>query len=203
MATAVTPSETKQATQGQIDKAVANYRALLEKHVPNFGTEAVQTVLGQSELAEEQFTVFRKRVEEISKMFVRHFKVDRTKTRRQMIEALGRNEYVSDDVLETMPVDGPEEGDLFFFPIKRNTPASEVAGLLDRHNLIIDPVAQFQVNADDSAFADERPNGVQWQDSLGRYCFAAFGRWRGERGVGVGRDDVGWGGDWWLAGRRK
>jgi hypothetical protein len=60
----VTPSaEQKKATASQIDKAVGNYRALLEKHAPDFGAEAVQVVLGQSELAGEQFAVFRRRVE--------------------------------------------------------------------------------------------------------------------------------------------
>lgn len=59
----MTPSK---MTKGQIDKAVANYRAMLEKHSDDFNSEAVQTVLGQSELAEEQFGIFRKRVEVFS-----------------------------------------------------------------------------------------------------------------------------------------
>jgi hypothetical protein len=47
----MTPS--KLTTDGQIDKAIANYRVLLEKHRKEFNAEAVQIVLGQSELAGE------------------------------------------------------------------------------------------------------------------------------------------------------
>ena len=65
----MTPS--KAMTDGQIAKAVANYRALLEKYAGEFDSKAVQTVLGQSQLADEQFSVFRRRVESISEMIVR------------------------------------------------------------------------------------------------------------------------------------
>ncbi len=37
-------------TNGQIDKAVANYRAMLEKNSKNFDSGSVQIVLGQPEL---------------------------------------------------------------------------------------------------------------------------------------------------------
>ena|SRR3989339_835073 len=49
-----------------IDKTVANYRALLEKHFGEFDAEALQTVLRQPELATEQFDVFRRLVEAVS-----------------------------------------------------------------------------------------------------------------------------------------
>lgn len=54
---------TPSTTGPQIDKAVANYRAMLEKFAPQFPADAVQKVLGQSELADEQFKVFRRRIE--------------------------------------------------------------------------------------------------------------------------------------------
>jgi hypothetical protein len=61
MAKTMTPSKTM--TDGQIAKAVANYRALLEKHAGEFDSNVVQIVLGQSQLADEQFSVFRRLVE--------------------------------------------------------------------------------------------------------------------------------------------
>ncbi|KKP80064.1 MAG: hypothetical protein UR80_C0039G0003 [Parcubacteria group bacterium GW2011_GWB1_35_5] len=192
---------TPSTTIGQIDKAVANYRAMLEKHAHEFSAEAVQTVLGQSELAGEQFAVFRKRVEMASKMVVRHFKVDRTKTPAGLLAACKRVPwYIDEAVLANMPMDGPEEGDLVFFPLERNTPVADISRALDEQGLIPDYAAQMQVNADDPAFADEHPNGMQWG---GKNSYACFRRFSGERKVSVDRNDHDWGGDIWFAGRRK
>jgi len=150
-------------------------------------------------LAEEHFIALRTRVERRAEMIVRHFKVDRTRTREEMIKALGRKEYVNADVLATMPIDGPDEGDLFFFPLKHDTPVAEIPQAFESHGLVPDYVAQMQVNADDPAFADEHPNGMQW----GKDSCADFRRWVGERRVGVDRRGRGWRGYDWLAGRRK
>lgn len=47
----------------------------------------------------------------------------------------------------------------------------------------------------------EKYLATQWEN--GGTCFAAFGRWRDERGVGVHRFDNGWYDFWWFAGLRK
>lgn len=194
----MTPSES--TTPGQIDKAVANYRALLEKHHGDFGVEAVQTVLGQSELANEQLAVFRRRVEMVSKIITRHFKVDRTKTPAQLLASCGRVPwYIDEAVLASMPMDGPEEGDLFFFPLEKDTPVANIPKVLAERGLVPDYAAQMQVNADDPDFADEHPNGMQWDKN----SYACFGRDGGERGVSVRRFGYDWSGDVWFAGRRK
>lgn len=163
--------------------------------------DIVQEVLEQEgdALAEEQFIALRTRVERRAEMIVCHFKVDRTKSRETMIASLGRKEYVDADVLATMPTDGPDEGDLFFFPLKRDTPVSEIPQAFESRDLVPDYMAQMQVNADDPAFADEHPNGMQW----GKNSCAAFDGWRGERRVSGGRGDNDWDGHCWLAGRRK
>jgi hypothetical protein len=191
-------------TDGQIDKAIDQFRASLRKHSSEFDSEATQLALGNKELAPELLGVFRKYVEANSGMIIRHFKVDRTKTPKQMIDATGRKQYVDDGVLATMPTDGPEEGDLYFFPGKRFTPAAELAARYESLELVPDPYAQSQVNTDDSSFADEHPNGVQWQDDQGDFCFAAFRRWFVvERFVDVDRNARDWADRWWFAGRRK
>ena len=116
----MTPS--KITTTGQIDKAVANYRTLLEKHSREFNTEAVQLVLGQSELAGEQFVVFRRRVEMMSNTIVRIAKVNRTRTPQEAIEATGRVQYTDRTVVDAMPKGdlSGQEGDevevVFFKP---------------------------------------------------------------------------------------
>lgn len=206
----MTPS-TKTTTAGQIDKAVANYRALLEKHSREFGQEAVQTVLGQSELADEQLAVFRRRVEMVSNLVTRRVKVNRTRTQQEALDATGRVRYTDSEVVETMPKGEGDEADVIFFkprPHEYTRPgfindadlekAYEWRGLKPA-----DPYSVAAVNESDTAFADEHPHGTYWKDSNGKWCFATFSYWEGKRRVGVCRDGGGWRGGWWFAGVRK
>jgi hypothetical protein len=200
----MTPSD-KTMTGPQIDKAVANYRAMLEKFAPQFDADAVQTVLGQSDFADAQLSIFRTRVEAVSEMIIRHVKVDRTKTPQQMIAALGRTPYVTDAILETMPRGEGEEVDVVFFPLKRYVPTTEWLAELELRGLKPDHYAQLQANVDDKAFADEHPNGSQWGlDEKGNASFVAVDRWRGgRRDVNVSRNDSDWSDHWWGCGVRK
>ncbi len=202
MTQVVTPSE-KSMTAGQIDKAVANYRALLDKHAHEFGAEPVQTVLGQAELAEEMLGVFRRRIEAISNMIVRHVRVDRSRTPQQAIAATRRVEYCNDVVVKTMPTGEGDEVDVYFVPTKRSVPAAELDAFLAQYGLVSDPRAQAAVNEADPAFADEIPNGSQWVDAEGEYCYLAFDRWRGLRSVYCSRYGRSWDDSWWFAGVRK
>ncbi len=197
----MTPS--KEMTDGQIDKAVDSYRAVLRKHRSELGSENVQYILGQPEYVAEQVLVLRRRVESVSEMIVRHFKIDPNKSPNQMITALGRKEYVNVDVLSTMPAPELLEGDLYFFPVKKVIPVAEYDREFEIRGLVPHPYAQIQVNADDQAFADEHPNGVQWKDKDGNICCAYFDRWLGERKVDVNRYDNRWDDGWWFAGVRK
>jgi hypothetical protein len=197
----MTPSVT---TSGQIDKAVANYRALLEKHASEFAAEAVQTVLGQSELAGEQLSVFRRRVEAISNMIVRKVPVNRTRTPQEVIAVTGRKQYVSDDVVAGMPKGEGEIAEVFFFKIGRFVSDVDLDKEYELRGLKpADVYSQAAVNEADEAFADEHPNGTHWKDSGGKWCFATFGLWRDGRLVYVCRDDDDWVDYWWFAGLRK
>lgn len=95
----------KAMTAGQIDKAVANYRALVKKHSPKFELEAVQFVLGDPALAREMFVAFRRRVMLESGMVSREVEVDLTLTGQQALDALGGKSggSVDFDVLDNMP----------------------------------------------------------------------------------------------------
>ena len=166
----------------------------------------VQAVLDEEmdALISEIFQPLRTRVERRSEMIVRHFKLDRTKTLEQMIEALGHNKYVDAKVLATMPTDGPDEGDMIFFPLKRFVPVAEYSAELELRGLKAHPLAQLQINADDQAFTDEHPNGSQWGlDAKGQASFVSVNRWLDERHVYVNRNGVGWYDDWWGCGVRK
>ena len=207
MENTITPSKT--TTAGQIDKAVGNYRALLEKHRGEFESEPFQLVLGQSELADEQFGVLRKRIEAISGMIVRRVSVNRNRTPKQALDATGRKQYTDGDVVNAMPHgEGDEVEVVFFKPDLTNRNGYISDADLDKDYELrglkpADPYSVSVVNEADNAFADEKPHGTHWKDSNGKWCFATFGLWRGERFVSVDRHDYGWFDDWWFAGVRK
>ena len=141
---------------------------------------------------------------------VRRVKVNRTLTPMQVIDATGRTRCVDERVVATMPMGDGDEVDVVFFkpePDEYTMPGfmsnDGLKEALKRRGLTPDPRAQAKVNEEDPAFADEKPNATQWQDSEGRYCYVAFLRWLGGRVVYVNRFDDVWRGLWWLAGLRK
>ena len=208
----MTPSttETKVTTAGQIDKAVANYRALLEKHSGEFNTEAVQMVIGQPELTREQLEVFRRRVEALSNLIVRIAKVNRSRSPQEALDATGRVQYTNRKVVDNMPKASADKVEIVFFKLdlsKRNGFISdddlekefELRGLKPA-----DPISVAAVNEDDPAFADKKPNGTHWKDDYGNWYHIVFHRYYCEREVAVYRsDDEGWEDHIWFAGVRK
>ena len=199
----MTPSvETKTTTEGQITKATANFRAMLEKHAPEFNSEAFQLALGQPETASEMFAVLRKRVEAVSNMISRHAKVDRNLKPRDALVATGRNLYVDDGVVKAMPKGEGEDSETVFFKLDKWVSDDNLEKEFELRGLVPqDPYTLAKVNQDDPAFADDKPNGTHWKDKDGNWCFATFDRWSGGRGVSVARGD--WFDGWWFAGRRK
>ncbi len=204
----MTPSAevTATTTDGQISKAVGNYRTLLEKHAPEFGVEAVQQGLGHPNLAIEMFALFRKYVETFAKMIVWVVSgIDRTLTPQQVLEATGRKQYTDKDVVTTMPRGIGEEKEITFFRLDRQVSDDD----LEKEYLLrglkpADPYALAKCNQDDSAFADTHPNTTHWKDENGKWCFAAFCQWRGGgRDVRVGRGGGRWDDGWWFAGVRE
>ena len=207
MTTIMTPSET--TTAGQIDKAVANYRALLEKHSRDFKIDAVQTVLGQSELANEQLAVFRRRVKAFENLIVRKVKVDRSRSPQEAIEATGRVQCTDRKIVDSMPKgDGDEVEVVFFQPDLSNRNGFISDDDLEKEFELrglkpADPISVAAVNEADLAFADEKPHGTHWKDVKGNWCYAAFGHWFDGRAVDVNRVGDDWYDFWWFAGVRK
>ena len=203
----MTPPKT--TTAGQINKAVASYRALLKKHSGDFFAEAVQAVLGQTELADEQFYVFRHRVEAVSNPIVRKVPVDRSRSPQEALVATNRAQYTNREVVDAMPKGEGDEAEVTFFKpdlSERNGDISdddlekefELRGLKPA-----DPIAIAAVNEADSAFADEKPNATHWKDAEGNWCHLAFRRSPSGREVDVAHGDGGWDNDWWFAGVSK
>lgn len=194
------PSPTFTMTDGQIDKLRDLFVAVLNKHRFEFNSEPMQIALGNEGLPIALLKVVREYIENETETIVRHFKVDRTRTRQQMLDDTGRKQCsVNKDVLATMPTDGPEEGDLYFFRFKRFVSVTDVATEFKYRGFVPDPVAQMQINAEDPVFADEYPNVVQW----GMNNCILFGRWDGSRGLHVIQTNNGWMDHWWFAGVRK
>ena len=109
-------TETENVTDEQLGRASDRFKTHCRKNAVSLPKDTVQLILEDEgkELAQEMFEVFRVRVERRSEMIVRHFKVDRTRTRERIVTALNRKEYVNSGVLATMPTEGVEEGDLYF-----------------------------------------------------------------------------------------
>ena len=203
----MTPSKT--TTDGQIVKAISNYRALLEKHAKEFGAEAVQAVLGQSEFANEVFAIFRRRVEAVSNLIiVPAVVVDCGRSPQQALEATGRVQYTDRKVVENMPKAPAVLAEIVFFKpdlSKRDGRISDDD--LEKEYALrglepVDPISLAALNEAAPAFADETPHGTHWKDADGRWCFAAFHHWDDERGVSVYRF-YDWRDSWWFAGVRK
>lgn len=198
----MTPSTT---TDGQINKAVANYRALLEKHSKEFDSGTVQTVLGQSEFADEVFAIFRKRVEVVSNMIMHRVNVNRACTPKQVLDATSRVQYnTNSDVVTAMPRGEGDEVEVFFFKLGRYVSDDDLEKEYELRGLKpVDSYSLAAVNEADPAFADEHPNSTHWKDANGKWCYVAFNRWNDERIVDVDRYDNDWDDYWWFAGLRK
>ena len=204
MAKTMTPStKRKLLTNGQIEKLVGIYRDVLRKHRSELGSEAVQQVLGSDSYVGELVGVLRHRAEAVSDMIIRRVKVNRARLPEEAIKATGRRQFVSATVVAEMPRGEGEETDVYFFKVSRFISDPDLEKEFVLRDLEPDPYGQAAVNEADPAFADDHPNGTHWKDCDGNWCYAAFDRWGGERGVFVRRHDDDWDDDWWFAGRRN
>lgn len=141
---------------------------------------------------------------------VRRVLVNRTRTPREALDATGREQhkYGFDyfEIVDTMPKAQSNEVEIVFFK----------PDLSERHNYIsdddlekeyelrglkpADPISVSAVNELDPKFADRYLNGTHWKNAHGDWCIAAFGRFDGQRCVGVHRQTFVWYGNWWFAG---
>lgn len=198
-------------TNGQINTAVAQLRAAMEKHRSEIISDTAQQVLGVENLGMQMFAVFRKHAEMISKFIVRRVvKVNRNRPPHEALKATARNLYVTDSVVAAMPKGEGSETEVIFF---KPGPEAYKNGWINDADLDneyekrglkpADPYSLAAVNEVDPLFADEYPNSTHWKDADGKWCYTAFYRWDGGRSVDVYRDGFGWRDDWWFAGLRK
>ena len=209
MAQAVSPSETTPVTAGQIAKLWDLFSAGMRKSgLPGGCVQQVIEDQGGS-IAAEMVALVRKRVEAMSGMIIRRVKVNRSESPQEMLDATGRKQHIDRKAVNAMPRGEGEEVDVYFF---KPDPSAYKDGFItcaeadrqyEMRGFKPDLYAQGAVNKADPAFADEHPNGSQWKEKDGNYCYATFGRWRGERDVDVDRSVNVWHDNWWFAGVRK
>lgn len=206
MAKTVTASM-KLMTDGQVDNLVDKFRAAVRKHRSEFGSDAVQQVLGVENLGMELFMPFRRRVETVSAMVVvRRVKVNRDRSPRQALEATGKSLCVVESVVETMPRGDGEEMEVSFFMVDYPISYNDLGKEYDLRGFKpADPYTLAAVNEDDPDFAYAHPNDTHWKDAGGKWCSAGFIHWYNVREVHVDHCSASGlgGGRRWFAGLRK
>ena len=172
-------------------------------------TEALLNKLGGQEVALDILRGVMEVVIKVMDTLTRHVVVNRDRTPQQVLDATGRKQYTDSTVVAGMPHGEGEKKEIVFFKLNLSDRGGSISdddlekefGL--RGLIPSDPYSLAAVNEADPAFADEHPNATHWKDAGGKWCFAAFGRWAGERFVYVHRYAYGWSDCWWFAGLRK
>jgi hypothetical protein len=199
----MTPQTT---TAGQINKAISNFRALLEKHTPNFQADIVQDVLGDPEFAKAQFELLKTRIEARTGLrtmtLAKPFDFDSIS--EKTAKDLGRTFYGNADILLTCPKPvGIQEVSITLWEESGLLSCETLDARYMEKGLAPNPwhLVAFALMQPD--FADKRAIATQWKDADGNFCYAVFNRWHDERKLSVHRDSVGWGGNCLFSGSGK
>lgn len=136
-------------------------------------------------------------------MVVRRVKVNRSRTKEQMLEATGCTIDADADVVATMPKGDGDEVEVYFFQVNSVMSDDQAEREYTQNGLIpADPYSVGAVNENEPTFALNYPNATHWQDLNGKWCYVAFGQRFGKGFVEVYRYDNEWYTIWWLAGLR-
>lgn len=115
---------------------------------------------------------------------------------KQKLKNKGYTLYANEEVLLTMP---PSRKDgIEIFKIDKYSSDDELEKGYEERNLV--PVSPYDLI---DFWDGEMYLATHWKDAGGKWCFACFDRFGGERRVRVYRDDVGWSDFVWFAGVRK
>lgn len=144
-----------------------------------------------------------------SKQIVRRVRVNRARSPQEALDATGRKQYTDHKVVDSMPRGEGDEVEVVFFKPDLSDKGDHISSddlKKEFEKRILEPADPYSlaaVNEADPAFADEHPNGTDWKNADGQWCFATFYRWDRERRVTVNLVDYDWLDFWWLAGVRK
>ena len=190
------PSMTPQEmTAGQINKAVSNFRALLEKHAPKFSADVVQAVLGDPGFAQAQLALLKSHIE--ARTGIRNLTLaepfDFDTIGVETANQLGRDFYGDADILSTCPKPvGMHTVSITLWEESGSLSCRTLDVRYTEKGLAPNPwhLVAFALKQPD--FADKRSIVTQWKDSNGNFCCAIFRQWRGRRKLHVYRNDNGW-----------
>lgn len=122
---------------------------------------------------------------------------------KKLLDKTKRTQYVDSSVVEEVVPCDPEE--IIFFTLGKYISEDELD--TEYANRSLEPASPYTIALYDldhqSEMDEKRYVATHWKDDKGKWCFAAFGRWRDGRRVRVDRDGLEWGGSWWFAGVRK
>lgn len=189
---------------GQIENFVSKLRDALRKNRQHFSKDSAQHVLGVPNIGMELLDPIRVHAEVFGNIVVRQATVNRTRSQYEALVATGRSLHLNKSVVKTIP---SATGDIeaIFVNFGQNVDCDKLDNELATlgFELIVDPQGLAAINEADRAFADGHPNGIQWKDSKGNYCYVVFSRWGTGPSVFMYRHGDGWGGAWWFPCRRK
>ena len=193
-------------TEGHIGKINELNGAVLRKRGGNFRPADVQLMLERSGsvLQDRFFSLVEELVVATANVIsIRTVKVNRNRSPKEMVAALNRAEYTDNSVVKIIPRGEGDEVTVEFFKLGKWVSVNDLALEFEKRGLTPDPYAQAAVNEADPAFADEYPNGTQWKDENGNWCYIAFSLDGNGRYVDVYRRRDDWYDYWWLGGVRK
>lgn len=108
--------------------------------------------------------------------------------------------YANDEVLKNAPRH-THIRELEFFTLGRYVSDNELEKEYESRGL--EPADLYSLAIWDEGNKDREVKkyvATHWKDAEGKWCFATFRRWRGERSVSVYRGGGDWRDRWWLAG---
>ena len=165
-------------TEGHIGKINELNGAVLRKRGGNFHPSDVQLMLERSGsvLQDRFFSLVEELVIATTNVIIRTVKVNRSRSPKEMVVALNRAKYTDNSVVKIIPRGEVDEVTVEFFKLGKYVSDDDLAREYEKRGLTPDPYAQAAVNEADPAFADQHPNGTQWKDPNGRWCFVTFNR---------------------------
>lgn len=129
-------------------------------------------------------------------------KINLKQTVQKALDATKRTQYVNKDVLQDAPLHTFNEVDIEFFNLGKYVNCDELENEYESRGLVPADIREIAA-LDESVLDENKYVGTQWKDKDGKWCFATFRLWRGDRDVFVNRNDDGWDDDWLFAGLRK
>lgn len=130
----------------------------------------------------------------------------KTKTKlsfQKLLDKTGRTQYTDKDVVAL--VEPCEAQEIEFFTLSKYITDEQLD--IEYAQRGLQPASPYSLALYDEVkreILDEKKYvATHWRDKNGKWCFATFCGWGGERSVRVDRDDGEWRDDWWFAGVRK